>query len=200
MKKIILILLILPSITMAQEPPKKVTVIKSDQQIENFTSSLGENELKIDFLDFLIFPALTIGYEKINNSSSGFGTTLFLNLGGKDTTGDVFSDKFALTPYYRFYFLQSEDFGGYGIFAEIFTRFSSGKYRAYNVLGGSSKITNYFDIAPGLAVGRKWINRKGFTFELLFGVGRNITSSDDENSSGRTAGRVRAGVTLGKRF
>ena len=118
---------------------------------------------------------------------------------------DVFSDKFALTPYYRFYFLQSEDFGGYGIFAEIFTRFSSGEYRAYNGLEGSSKITNYFDIAPGLAVGRKWINRKGFTFELLFGVGRNILYSDDEDYSGwysdnRTAGKVRAGVTLGKRF
>lgn len=205
MKKIILILLILPSIMMAQEPPKKVTVIKSDQQIENFTSSLGKNELKIDFLDFLIGPALTIGYEKINNSSSGFGTTLLLNLDGNDTSGDLIRDKFALTPYYRFYFLQSEDFGGYGIFAEVFTKFSSTEYKAYNGQG-SSKITNDFDIAPGLAVGRKWINRKGFTFELLFGVGRNILYSDDEDYSGwysesnRTAGKVRAGVTLGKRF
>ena len=200
MKKIILILLILPSIIMAQEPPKKVTVIKSNQQIEDFTSSIGNNELKIDFLDFIIFPALTIGYEKTNNSSSGFGATLFLNLGGKDTIGDEYSDKFALTPYYRFYFLQSEDFGGYGIFAEIFTKFSSGEYEGYN-LGGSIKKINYFDIAPGLAVGRKWINRKGFTFELLFGVGRNLLhNSDDEDSSGRTAGTVRAGVSIGKRF
>jgi len=205
MKKIILIFLILPSIMMAQEPPKKVTVIKSDQQIENFTSSLGKNELKIDFLDFLIGPALTIGYEKINNSSSGFGTTLLLNLDGNDTSEDLIRDKFALTPYYRFYFLQSEDFGGYGIFAEVFTKFSSTEYKAYNGQG-SSKITNDFDIAPGLAVGRKWINRKGFTFELLFGVGRNILYSDDEDYSGwysesnRTAGKVRAGVTLGKRF
>jgi len=205
MKKIILIFLILPSIMMAQEPPKKVTVIKSDQQIENFTSSLGKNELKIDFLDFLIGPALTIGYEKINNSSSGFGTTLLLNLGGDDTSVDLIRDKFALTPYYRFYFLQSEDFGGYGIFAEVFTKFSSSEHRVSNYQGGSSKITNYFDIAPGLAVGRKWINRKGFTFELLFGVGRNILYSDDEDDEGysegtRTAGKVRAGVTLGKRF
>ena len=205
MKKFILILLFIPSIIIAQEVPEKVTVIKSDQQIENFTSSLGKNELKIDFLDFLIGPALTIGYEKINNSSSGFGTTLLLNLDGNDTSGDLIRDKFALTPYYRFYFLQSEDFGGYGIFAEVFTKFSSTEYKAYNGQG-LSKITNDFDIAPGLAVGRKWINRKGFTFELLFGVGRNILYSDDEDYSGwysesnRTAGKVRAGVTLGKRF
>ena len=36
---------------------------------------------------------------------------------------------------------------------------------------------------------------------VLFGVGRNLLhNSDDEDSSGRTAGTVRAGVSIGKRF
>ena len=96
---------------------------------------------------------------------------------------DDYNDKFVLTPYYRFYFLQSEDFGGYGIFAEVFTQFTSHK------------------IAPGLAVGRKWINRKGFTFELLAGFGRNLLfDSDDEVYSDHTEGVVRAGISIGKRF
>jgi hypothetical protein len=204
MKNIILIFILIPSIIIAQNEPDKVTVIKSDQQIEEFTSSLGKNELKLDFLDLLVFPALTVGFEKINDSSSGYGATLFLNLGGEDTIGELYNDKFALTPYYRFYFLQSEDYGGYGIFAEIFTKFSSGKYEKFNDFWGqnqNNETLSYSDIAPGLAVGRKWINRKGFTFELLFGVGRNLLyKSKDDDSISRTAGIVRAGISVGKRF
>ena len=147
---------------------------------------------------------MTIAYEKTNNSYSGFGSTLFLNLGGgEDSVGSNYSDKFILTPYYRFYFLESEDFGGYGIFAEVFTKFVFGKYDSENRLGSNNDLTgNYFDIAPGLAVGRKWINRKGFTLELLFGVGRNLLlDSDNENYyNNRTSGTVRAGVSVGKRF
>tara|TARA_B100001094_G_scaffold228079_1_gene222619 strand:+ start:2950 stop:3168 length:219 start_codon:yes stop_codon:yes gene_type:complete len=57
-----------------------------------------------------------------------------------------------------------------------------------------------FDIAPGLAVGRKWINRNGFSFELLFGVGRNLLIGSDQNWETRTAGTLRMGVSVGKRF
>ena len=202
MKKLTLLILLIPFISLSQEEVQKVEVIKSDAQIEAFTSSLGDRELRVDFLDLLVFPAISVGYEKINNSSSGFGTTLFLNLANSDTNIE-WNDKFALTPFYRFYFLKSEDFGGYGIFAEVFTKFVSGKYDSNNGLGSNNYLTgSYFDIAPGLAVGRKWINRKGFTLELLFGVGRNllIDSDNDNYYNNRTGGTVRAGVSVGKRF
>jgi|TARA_B110000467_G_C18234829_1_gene430908 hypothetical protein len=204
MKNLLFILFLIPLITFSQEEIEEVVVVKTDTQIEEFTNSLGNSEIRVDFLDFLIFPALTIAYEKTNNSYSGFGSTLFLNLGGgEDSVGSNYSDKFILTPYYRFYFLESEDFGGYGIFAEVFTKFVFGKYDSENRLGSNNDLTgNYFDIAPGLAVGRKWINRKGFTLELLFGVGRNLLlDSDNENYyNNRTSGTVRAGVSVGKRF
>ena len=204
MKKYIIIFLSIPSLLFAQNKDNEVIVIKSDKQIEEFTSSLGQNELRLDFLDLLVFPALSVGFEKINDSSSGYGATLFLNLGGEDTIAEVYNDKFALTPYYRFYFLQSEDYGGYGIFAEIFTKFSFGKYEKFNDFwdqNQNNETLSYSDIAPGLAVGRKWINRKGFTFELLFGVGRNLLyKSKDDDSISRTAGIVRAGISVGKRF
>ena len=204
MKKCVIIFLSIPSLLFAQNKYNEVIVIKSDKQIEEFTSSLGQNELRLDFLDLLVFPALSVGFEKINDSSSGYGATLFLNLGGEDTIGEVYNDKFALTPYYRFYFLQSEDYGGYGIFAEIFTKFSFGKYEKFNDFwdqNQNNETLSYSDIAPGLAVGRKWINRKGFTFELLFGVGRNLLyKSKDDDSISRTAGIVRAGISVGKRF
>ena len=174
MKNYIIILFLIPLVSFSQEKVQKVEVVKSDTQIEEFTSSLGKNEIRVDFLDFLVFPALTIAYEKSNNSNSGFGATLFINL---DDGNSLLDDPIILTPYYRFYFLQTEDFGGNGIFAEIFTQLSSSK------------------IAPGFAIGKKWINRKGFTFELLAGVGRNLLSDGDNDEA-----VARLGVSIGKRF
>ena len=207
MRKFVLIFLIIPSILIAQNDVNEVVVVKSDKQMEEFTSSLGQNELKIDFLDLLMFPALSVGYEKTNDSSSGFGATLFLNLGSNNDDGIDWNDKFVITPYYRFYFSKSEDFGSKGFFAEAFSKFAFGE----------AGMENYFDIAPGLAVGSKWINRKGFTFEILFGLGRNLLYDDDnnglyddddnnglydddDNNGDRSTVVVRGGFSIGKRF
>jgi len=191
MKKLIIIFVIIPLLSFAQEV-QKVEVVKSDTQIENLNKLLGQNEIKIDFLDFIIFPALTLGYEKNRNSSTAYGATMFINF---DTDlGSEWNDKFAITPYYRFYFLESQDYGGYGVFAEIFTKFSSAKIENYS----DAKSESYTDISPGIAVGRKWINRKGFTFELMFGVGRNLLY--DEDVIGMNTATIRSGVSIGKRF
>ena len=129
MKKLIIIFILIPLLSIAQEV-QKVEVVKSDTQIENLNKLLGQNEIKIDFLDFIIFPALTLGYEKNRNSSTAYGATMFINF---DTDlGSEWNDKFAITPYYRFYFLESQDYGGYGVFAEIFTKFSSAKIENYS--------------------------------------------------------------------
>ena len=79
MKKLIIIFVIIPLLSIAQEV-QKVEVVKSDTQIENLNKLLGQNEIKIDFLDFIIFPALTLGYEKNRNSSTAYGATMFINL------------------------------------------------------------------------------------------------------------------------
>jgi hypothetical protein len=192
MKKILLILFFLFPLYNISQEVQKVEVVKSDTQIENLNELLGQNEIKIDFLDFIIFPALTLGYEKNRNSSTAYGATMFINF---DTDlGSEWNDKFAITPYYRFYFLESQDYGGYGVFAEIFTKFSSAKTENYS----DAKSESYTDISPGLAVGRKWINRKGFTFELMFGVGRNLLYDEDVN--GMNTATIRSGVSIGKRF
>ena len=173
MKNLFLIFFFSISLYSFSQEIQQVEVIKSEKQIEKLTELIGQNEIKIDFLDFIIFPALTVGYEKNRDSSTAFGATMFINFNGE--LGDEWNDKFAITPYYRFYFLESQDYGGYGIFAEIFTKFSTAKIKNYSNL----KSKSYTDISPGLAVGRKWINRKGFTFELMFGVGRNLLYDKD---------------------
>jgi len=192
MKKTLLILFFLVPLYIISQEVQKVEVVKSDTQIENLNELLGQNEIKVDFLDFILFPALTLGYEKNRNSSTAYGATMFINF---DTElGSEWNDKFAITPYYRFYFLESQDYGGYGVFAEIFTKISSAKIENYSNLERKS----YTDISPGLAVGRKWINRKGFTFELMFGVGRNLLY--DEDTNGMSTATIRSGVSIGKRF
>ena len=41
--------------------------------------------------------------------------------GGNDSASRNWTDKFSLTPFYRFYFFNKRDYGGAGFFAAIFT-------------------------------------------------------------------------------
>ena len=208
MRKFVLIFIIIPSILIAQNDVNEVVVIKSDKQIKEFTSSLGQNELKIDLMDLTFFPALTVAYEKTNDSSSGFGAELFFDLGSIDEYFSGHRNKFVITPYYRLYFTKSEDFGSKGFFAEVFSKFAFGKSSGKDTFweggfGEEYPINNYFDIAPGFAVGSKWITRKGFTFEILFGLGRNLLYDEEDNNGnngGRSIGVARGGFSIGKRF
>ena len=197
MKNLLILFFILSLTSYSQDNIQRVEVIKTNTQIEEFSNKIGKNEFKVDFLDLLVFPALSVGYEKVNNSSTAFGSTLFLNLGGNDSD---WNDNLAITPYYRFYFLESEDYGGYGIFAEIFTKFAFGDAEKYNETSNTYDEDNYFDMALGLAVGKKWINRNGYTFELLLGVGRNLLYDDSTDSFDRSAASGRANISIGKRF
>jgi hypothetical protein len=197
MKNLITLFFIISLTSYSQDKIQQVEIVKTDTQIEEFSKQIGTKEFKLDFLDLLVFPALSVGYEKINDSSTAFGTTLFINLGGEDSD---WNDNLAITPYYRFYFLQSEDYGGYGVFAEVFTKFAFGDAEVYNDISNTSVDENYFDMALGLAVGRKWINRKGFTLETLFGVGRNLFFDEESDSGDRSAASARLNISIGKRF
>ena len=197
MKNLITLFFIISLTSYSQDKIQQVEIVKTDTQIEEFSKQIGTKEFKLDFLDLLVFPALSVGYEKINDSSTAFGTTLFINLGGEDSD---WNDNLAITPYYRFYFLQSEDYGGYGVFAEVFTKFAFGDAEVYNDISNTSVDENYFDMALGLAVGRKWINRKGFTLETLFGVGRNLFFDEESDSGDRSGASARLNISIGKRF
>ena len=119
-----------------------------------------------------------------------------------------------MTPFYRFYFFNKRDYGGAGFFAEIFTKFSSGKndidYYNFSPSGGSYWETveeNFFDIAPGAAIGQKWVNKKGWTFQISGGVGRFLLNNDENNQElGREVDLLRpefllrGGFSIGKRF
>jgi hypothetical protein len=86
MKNLITLFFIITLTSYSQEKIQQVEVVKTDTQIEEFSKTIGTKEFKVDFLDLLVFPALSLGYEKINDSSTAFGATLFINLGGEDSS------------------------------------------------------------------------------------------------------------------
>ena len=51
-----------------------------------------------------------------------------------------------------------------------------------------------FDVAPGIGVGKKWVNRKGWTFEYMIGFGRFLFNNDGAEAT------FKGGISIGKRF
>ena len=216
--KYIYIITVLFFISLNSQEVQKVEVLKNDNQINELFDELGTNELKLDLLDILSVPAFDITYERIKDPYSSFGASLYLNAGDSDSATRNWNDKVSITPFYRFYFFNKRDYGGAGFFAEIFTKFSFGKhdveYYNFNPDPNNPGIDywetieeNFFDIAPGAAIGQKWVNKKGWTFEVSGGVGRFLLNKDENNSSigqevtsNRPEAIFRGGFSIGKRF
>ena len=203
------------SLSLISQEVQQVEVVKNDNQISDLFEELGQNELKLDLIDILSVPALDITYERIKDPYSSFGASLYLNAGDNDSASRNWTDKLSLTPFYRFYFFNKKDYGGAGFFAEIFTKFSSGRhdveYYNFSDSSGSDYIRieeeNFFDIAPGASIGQKWINKKGWTFEISAGVGRFLLNKDEYSEelgraveSRRPEALLRGGFSIGKRF
>ena len=195
---------------------QQVEVIKSDKQVTKLFDELGDSEIKLDVLDLLSLPSLNIGYEKINDSYSSYGADIFLNF-NDGSASNSWSEKFSLNPFYRFYFLNKTDFGGEGYFAEVFLKLSYLHYdRDTYYYGPNPDIPFYignenvktFDIAPGVGIGKKWVNKKGWTFEYMIGVGRFLfNDKGDDNLDGdyssnnyRPEATFKGGISIGKRF
>ena len=194
---------------------QQVEVIKNDKQVEELLDELGDSEMKLDVIDLLSQPALNIGYEKINDSYSSYGADIFFNF-NENNASRSWSEKFSLNPFYRFYFLNKTDFGGEGYFAEVFIKFSNVEYdkNTYfnNSFSGEPYMTSEeikaWDIAPGVGIGRKWVNKKGWTFEYMIGLGRYIfagSENDDVPNGGsvshfRPEASFKGGISIGKRF
>ena len=194
---------------------QQVEVLKNDKQVTELFDEIGDSEIKFDVIDFLTQLALNIGYEIINDSYSSYGTEIFLNFNDNNISRS-WSEKFSLNPFYRIYFFNKTDFGGEGYFAEVFMKFSNIEFERdsyfYNPMPNEPNSTTEeikaWDIAPGVGVGRKWVNKKGWTFEYMIGLGRYLfanSGNDDvpEGGSGsdyRPEASFKGGISIGKRF
>ncbi len=148
-----------------------------------------KHEIKIDGAKLAIGTIIEVSYEFVANTSSGYGISLLINPRGSD----AYFENFSLTPFYRMYFFNKEDYGAKGLFAEGFTKFSFGTDDVF--YSNNYENDNYFDMALGISIGRKWVNKNGFILEIFVGGGRTLGFS--EVSPG---GFFRGGIFLGKRF
>ena len=168
------------------EPITKVEIVKDSSK--EYADAFGEHEIRLNSLDLVVHPALHVYYERIVNESNGYGVSLFANFGDDDTT----YQELVLTPYYRFYFLNRKDFGASGMFVEVFSSFASANFQRYD---RRLKDEGGFQFSMGIAFGKKWVNRNGFSFEVFAGVGRYFSNKD-----GIPDAHGRFGLAIGKRF
>ena len=156
-----------------------------------------KDEFKINAI-FLLAGSLEIGYERTLNEESAIGTTLFLPISNESNIN------FMLSTYYRYYF-GSKPCAGF--FMEGFGALNSVQDEIYVYAPNldpafydySYKRLNITDFALGIGLGGKWISKKGVTFELSTGVGRNLFSSyNSQNRNFQFIGR--GGISVGYRF
>ena len=140
-------------------------------------------ELKINALTLLAAKWIDLSYESLINEESSFGVSVALNTDSTET--DL---KYSLTPYYRRYF--SNKFAR-GFFVEGFGMLFSAKDTDLFGYGSQEFKTG---VAMGISVGGKFISKRGFSAELLLGVGRNFSDSTYNEGIGRI------GISVGHRF
>jgi hypothetical protein len=157
-----------------EENIQKVQIVK-DSSFEAAYPK-GKNEIRLNTLSLLVEEDLNIFYERILNKSSSLGISMFLNAGD----GMLTDRKFAINPYYRFYFYNSKEYGARGFFVEGFSSFASVKNESLQV-------------SLGMTIGQKWVNTNGFSFELFLGLARYITDTSLE-------AHAPVGLAIGKRF
>jgi hypothetical protein len=148
-----------------------------------------KNEIKIGAIHLLGGPILEGSYEYIYSKDFTFGTSVLLSL---DNT-DYYSEELSITPFARFYFQETKEYGAQGFFVEGFAKYFTGKYDQYMLFGDNPK--EFSAAALGIGVGKKWINSSGFIFETLVGVGRTLGGGDNKPDA-----VFRGDLSIGYRF
>lgn len=144
------------------------------------------HELKMETIKLMAVPGLELNYEYIKDVNQGFGAIVLLSLDKEN-----YNEKLSLTPYFRFYFNTSQEYGAKGFFVKAFSSFYSGSDIEFF---DEKEDADFFDIALGFGAGQKLINKSGFVFEYFIGVGRNLLGNSDETLLGKF------GINVGYRF
>ncbi len=172
-KKIIFTLIIICSIgATAQETRTKKKAPKHEIKINTLYTIIGIPE---------------IGYEYFLTNGTSIGVDILYS------SEEDINLKFAITPHYRFYFGRKPITG---FFTEIFGMLNKAEVEENYDYGAINNYTykQYTDVALGFAVGAKFLTRKGWTFELSGGIGRNLISDKSVDFV------PRGGISIGKRF
>jgi hypothetical protein len=149
-----------------------------------------KHEIKIGAIKLLAGPILEGTYEYIYSKDFTFGSSILLSLDGTD----YYNEEFSVTPFARFYFQETKEYGAQGFFVEGFAKYFSGKYIPYGEGFGDTP-REFSSAALGIALGKKWTNSSGFVFETSVGVGRTLGGADNKPDA-----VFRGDLSIGYRF
>jgi hypothetical protein len=161
MKKKIFILFILSThLVFSQENVAKNTKLLAERK----------HEIKVGAIKLLAGSVFEGTYEYVYSKDFTFGSSILVDFQNENE----WDENFSLTPFARFYFQESKEYGAKGFFVEGFAKFAVGKTELYKQFYSNLESENFTAGVLGLSLGKKWINHSGFVFESLFGFGRTL--------------------------
>ena len=149
-----------------------ITAFGFSQDKDKVSIFKRKHEIKIGAIKLLAGPILEGTYEYIYSKDFTFGSSILVSL----DESDYYNEEFSVTPFARFYFQETKEYGAQGFFVEGFAKYFSGKYNKYDQFADTQK--SFSAAALGIGVGKKWINSSGFVFEALIGLGRTLGGAD----------------------
>ena len=152
---------------------------------------IHRQEIRLDLFQLIILPGIEVSYERFIDPQSSWGVSGFINFDGGLEQGYRF-ETFELSPFYRLYF-QNKKNSNEGFFVQPFVSLTQGVYDNYDGSNGYYSESDYFGFAAGALIGRKWVNKLKYTFEIHVGVGRFLNF--EEGSA-----YPRINFAIGKRF
>ncbi len=159
-----------------------------------------KHEIRLSTINLISGNSLEIGYEYLAHRNYSYGAYGHIHLGSAE------QNSFGITPYFRFYFNSSQEYGAKGFFAEPMLAlqkmgYSEGIYDSTNSTYIYNEKSN-FNIAPGIALGWKWVNTSGFVIDIRSGVVRNliIPNANPDGYVNFQEFMPRADVSIGYRF
>lgn len=133
----------------------------SQQDKKNPPKKVRKYELKIAPFQMLL-KQFNVEYERIRDNYSSYGLE-----------GSFHIARSSFYGFYRWYFNSDTDYGAKGFFIEAFAGIHTYTIEKYNFRRGGKN--NIQITAPGIgfSLGKKWINKKGYLFQIHFGVGKD---------------------------
>jgi len=151
---------------------------------------IKKNELKLNGIILLAGAAIEVYYERNLNEFSSSGVSFLVSLSEEELP----NLNYYISPYYRAFFGKKY---AAGFFVEGFGILNSLEREIEQPNNSIIVRETVTDFGLGIGLGGKWVNKKGFIFEINAGVARNLINSNDYED-GTIIGK--AGFNLGYRF
>lgn len=169
-------------------------------QADSTGINFKKHEIKIGAIKLLAGGIVEGTYEYIHSPYFTYGASI---LGNFDKSNE-YPEDFSVTPFARFYFTESKEYGAKGFFVEGFAKFLTGRQYVYHygsydptgeyIYNDYESEEKFTTAAAGLSLGWKWINNAGFVLEIHAGAGRNFGGDNVPDAT------FRGDLNLGYRF